>query len=128
MKSLTVPEKCVVFRNGIEIWIPEGEKLDKFQSLLCNLKSHMFVMWEGRNMNTADITGIFKPEDMEAMKRMKKGEWQCRYGTWHDKKSECACRDPQPVWQPPKDDITEEQRKANIEALAKLKKDVLKKL
>lgn len=129
MISPDVARKCVVFRNGIEIWIPEGEKLERFQTLLTNLQSHMFVSWEGRNMNTADITGIFKPEDMEAMKRQKKGEWQCKYGTWHDKNSECECRSTQQeMWKPPVDEISEEQRQSNIAALAKLKEQIGKKL
>lgn len=79
-------------RNGIEIWIPEGEKLEKFQAILSNLKAHLFVEWEGRNMNTADLVGIFKPEDMEDMKRRKNGEWVCAKGTWHKKFQECDCR------------------------------------
>lgn len=94
MQELAVPSKCVVFRNGIEIWMPEGEKLTKFQTVLGTLQSHMFINWEGRSMNTADIVGIFSPQDMEDMKRRKNGEWVCKRGEWHRKMQECDCRGP----------------------------------
>lgn len=92
MNNVSVPVKCVCFRNGVEIWIPEDEKLEKFQNALDNLETHMFVRWEGRNMNTADIVGIFLPEDMQDMKRRKNGHWQCGRGLWHDRHQECNCR------------------------------------
>jgi len=122
MNNLSVPSKCVCFRNGVEIWIPEGEKLDKFQSLLSNLSNHMFVGWEGRNMNTADIVGIFMPEDIEDMKRRKNGQWKCQKGSWHDKFQECSCKvveDTSPYANEP--EITDEERAANIKAIDQLR-------
>lgn len=119
MKELSVPSKCVVFRNGVEIWIPEGEKLAKLQNALANLQSHMFIEWEGRSMNTADMSGIFTPIDMEDMKRRKNGEWQCQRGTWHEKRQECACRPPVEAFVPPvpleERPLTAEEEKQRLE-------------
>lgn len=124
MNELQLPSKCIVFRNGIEIWIPAGEKLSRFENALDNLQTHVFVSWEGRRMNTADMVGIYLPEDMEDMKRRKNGEWVCNYGRWHQRKQECGCahipRSNEGSWGAP-EEISDEQRARNVEALAKVR-------
>ena len=124
MNKLSVPSKCIVFRNGIEIWIPEGEKLDKLQNILGNLQAHMFINWEGTSMNTADITGVFAPSTMEDMKRRKNGDWLCAKGEWHQKFTECACR-AEPESRIETVEISEEERERNLAALEEIKKKFL---
>ena len=124
MKELSVPSKCVVFRNGIEVWIPEGEKLAKFENALDNLQNHMFVAWEGRRMNTADMVGIYLPSDMEDMKRRKNGEWQCKKGVWHERHQDCSCvssREDDVRWDAIPE-VSEEERQRASAALADVKK------
>lgn len=124
MNELDIKSKCVVFRNGVQIWIPEGEKLEKFQSILGNLQSHMFVNWDGRSMNTADITGVFEPNDMEDMQRRKNGGWKCKDQTWHDRGEKCTCDRSHTinVQLPEEEPITEEQRQKNVDALNEIRK------
>jgi len=85
------PSKCIVMRNGIEVWIEEGEKLKKLEIVLQNLDGHTFINWEGRSFNTADMVGLFIPEDMDDMKRRKNGDWKCHGGIWHQKGERCDC-------------------------------------
>lgn len=89
---LTNHEKCVVLRNGIELWLA-AEKAQKLQAVLANMTEHKFITIDGRTLNTADCTGIYSAEDMARQVRHKNGQWQCRLGTWHDKGGTCNCQD-----------------------------------
>ncbi len=81
-------------------------------------------------MNTADIMGIFSPGDMEDMKRRKNGDWVCKFGIWHGRKEDCACRHVQEETQLTDiHEITDEERLKNIKALDKVRQNLkIKKL
>lgn len=91
-KKLTQNLKCLVMRNGIELWI-DGEKAEILESKLSNLDKHVFFTYEGRVINTADISGLFTAQDMADQEKRKNGQWRCERGNWHDKKSKCECRE-----------------------------------
>lgn len=88
--ELSVNLYCVQMRSGIEIWF-ERERAERLQQVLEQLKQHMFVSFEDRTINTADIVGIFTANDMELVTRRKNGQWKCNEGTWHDKGEKCEC-------------------------------------
>ena len=84
MEKLTKKLKCISLRNGIEIWIEEDRVL-KLQEQLKQTNKHLFVEYEGRTLNTADMIGIFLPADIEIKNKMKRGQWQDVNGDWRDK-------------------------------------------
>ena len=85
--KITVPQKCILMRNGVEIWL-DSEKAERFgNDWTAGLKA--VVKIEGRFLNTVDITGIYSPEDLENLTRRKNGEWQCKKGYWHAKFENC---------------------------------------
>ena len=92
MNKLTKNLKCISIRNGIEIWI-DSEKVKILQKKLETIKSSIFINYDGRTINTADITGIYKAIDIEEMKRRKNGQWQCKYNNWHDRNEKCNCNE-----------------------------------
>jgi hypothetical protein len=91
-QAITNPQKCVVMRNGVELWLDKSLAA-KLQAILENATEHKFITFEGRTINTADCTGVYLAQDMEAQARRKSGQWQCRVGTWHDKGEACNCQD-----------------------------------
>jgi hypothetical protein len=88
-QEITKPQKCIVMRNGAEIWINE-DKVNQIEEILGNLKESKFIFLDGRTFNTADITNILLPEDMTDITRRKNGMWKCKYGHWHEKFEQCS--------------------------------------
>lgn len=86
-KSLRV----ILMRSGIEIWL-EDDRIANVQKLLITMQSHKFIEIDDRTINTADISGIFTPQDIEEMTKRKNGNWKCKTGNWHTKKDPfCEC-------------------------------------
>lgn len=88
--KLVKQQKCIVMRNGVEIWV-DLDKADQIEQVLVDLKNHSFIRFEGRYINTADCSGVYLPEDMDDMKRRKNGQWKCKAGNWHDRFEDCVC-------------------------------------
>ena len=91
MTNLTKAQRCIKMRDGIEIWVDE-DKVIKIQDDLINGNVGRFITINGSMLNVVDITGIYRPEEMEDVKRRKNGEWKCKYGVWHTRGQECDCR------------------------------------
>jgi hypothetical protein len=90
MKELAKIQKCIALRNGVFIWLDE-DKAEKIQAILGTLQNHLFMNVLGRSLNTADMIGVLEPGDIEDLTRRKNGEWQCKYGDWHQKFTKCEC-------------------------------------
>lgn len=77
----------IIIRNGVELWL-EKDRADKLQILM---EQRKFLEIDGRVINTADIVGIFKAQDISAITRRKNGQWQGRDNQWHNKgEFECS--------------------------------------
>lgn len=83
-------QKCIVMRNGIEIWT-DADKASRFQKDWESNAVRGAVGFEGRSLNTADLLGVFFPCDMEDLRRRKNFQWKCQHGTWHDRQEKCEC-------------------------------------
>ena len=90
MNEISKKLYCIVMRNGIEIWADESF-IEKLKIVLGRLSGRVFVPFENRILNTADITGVFTAEDMEEYRRRKNGQWKCNKGKWHAKEDHCEC-------------------------------------
>lgn len=89
--KLNKQQMCVLMRPGVEIWV-DKERADKLRQILLNLKTNIFIDFEGRSFNTADITGVFTPQDLEDLKRRKNGQYKCQNGIWHERGEICNCK------------------------------------
>ena len=89
-QEITTNLMCIVMRNNIIIWI-EKERAEKLYHILPTITQSKFIEFDGRMINTADISGIFTPQDMEDYTRRKNGQWKCDKGNWHERKEECNC-------------------------------------
>jgi len=86
-------QKCIILRNGSEIWIPavKAEQLEQ----ACISGERCFVKLKDagdRTINTADIVEFLTAEQMNDRARLKAGEYKCSFGNWHDKKKICDCK------------------------------------
>ena len=88
-QEITKKQKCIVMRNGAEIWVEE-EVANQLNQVLSNLVSSKFIIIGERTLNTADITSILPAKDMEDITRRKNGQYQCGYGHWHEKGDQCS--------------------------------------
>lgn len=81
---------CIVMRSGVQIWL-EKERVEKLMEVLKTIKESKFIELDGETLNTADVSGIFKPGTMEDFTRRKNGYWQCDYRVWHEQREKCEC-------------------------------------
>jgi hypothetical protein len=95
MREISKNLKCVVMRNGIEIW-KEDDRLTELAKKLSSGQKIGFIQIDDELINSADIVGIFSANVMEDMVRRKNGQWKCQYGKWHDKGERCYCQENQP--------------------------------
>ncbi|MCD6371703.1 MAG: hypothetical protein J7L39_03225 [Candidatus Aenigmarchaeota archaeon] len=89
-QELTKNLMCIAMRNGAEIWI-ERSRIEDLIKNLTRLTENKFIKVGDELINTADIVGIFTPKTMEEIVRRRNGQWQCKYGTWHQKGEKCNC-------------------------------------
>jgi len=86
-KEISRDLMCVSMREGVELWF-EKEKLE---ALLDLMEKRRFINIEGRIINTADISGIYKAEDLEDRTRRKNGMWKCqKVDWWHNRGEICG--------------------------------------
>jgi len=83
-KEISKKLMCLIMRNGIQIWFDE-DQARQIKQLLANSKESKFVEFKDEVFNTADVSGIFKAKNMGDFNRVKRGQWQDKYGGWHDK-------------------------------------------
>lgn len=92
-KEISQGLKVVVMRNGVEITL-EGKKLKAFEGMLEKNTGSQFIRLEGRTINTADLMGVYLPEDLEVLYMKKRGMWQCSKKVWHERNEDCFCNRP----------------------------------
>lgn len=123
---LTKPQMCLLMRNGIEIWLESEKAIVVGNIWEANPKAALKI--GDRILNAVDIMGIFLPEDLEDYHRTKRGQWKCKYNTWHNREDDCACgRNRTPLWRPPVEPTPEERSKTR-EAIDKTRQGLADKL
>ena len=90
MNEIAKNQVCIVMRNGVELWL-DADRSASLQVKLLKQDRGQFLEFEGRVLNTADITGIYLASDMDSVTRRKNGEHQCKNGKWHDRGIKCDC-------------------------------------
>jgi hypothetical protein len=92
-KEIAKDLKIILMKNDIEIEI-DAEKEEKLDSVLSQLQGHTFIKVEGRRINTADMSGVYYPEDIEKAQKKRRGMWKCDKGVWHERNETCYCNRP----------------------------------
>jgi len=77
---------CICVRGGLEVWIDQ----EKLEPVVQAIKKKELIRIGNTVINPVDISGIFEAKDMEDRNRRKNGQYQCRYGFWHEKFDQCG--------------------------------------
>ena len=85
MSDLVKELMCICMRNGVEIW----KEADRLKGI--DFEGVKFLEIDGEMLNTADIVGVFKAQNVEDMRRRKNGEWKCDWDRWHQRGGRCGC-------------------------------------
>ena len=92
MNEITNKTKCLLTKQGIEIWITP-EKVKEISKLInTNIRA---IEIEGQIIGIDNITGggIFDAEYIYDQRKRKMGQWQCDYcKIWHPRFEECGCQ------------------------------------
>lgn len=92
-EELAKKQSCVMLISGIELWVDEAIGVS-IQKILLSISEHKFITVNGRAINTASISAVLLPEDIEDRKRRQNGQWKCQWGEWHEKGERCGHVDP----------------------------------
>ena len=91
MTNLDVPRSCIFIRPGIEIWVDE-KKANSLPSDISANTANKFIKIDGNLVNTVEIVGIFKPNEIDELRKKERGMWKCKYNNWHTKTEYfCEC-------------------------------------
>lgn len=92
-KTLSKDLVAVCMMSGVILWI-EKERAVKLEQLLKDPGAPKFVEFEGQLLNTSSIEGVYSAQTMDDLQRRKNGQFQCRWGYWHDRGEKCEHVDP----------------------------------
>jgi hypothetical protein len=82
--------KCILMRNGIELWLEE-EFIESVKNVLLKGGESKLLKIGEQFINTADVSGIFDAKTMEDNWYKKNGYWKCKQGNyWHKRNEECG--------------------------------------
>lgn len=88
MNELAKPQKCILMRSGIQIWVDE----DRIVNLMAQMEKSKLIGVDGQYINTADISGVYNPETITELNKSKSGQWKCEHNNWILRGKRCQCR------------------------------------
>ena len=92
MNEITTKTKCILLRNGIEIWI-DNDQAEKISQLISVAKENKLIDIEGETISVNSIDGIFSADKIYEQRKRKAGQWQCEHcKRWHTRFEECGCQ------------------------------------
>jgi hypothetical protein len=90
-KEITTKNKCLLTREGIEIWVDENQA-EKISQLISTAKENKLIEIEGETISVNSISGIYSAEKIYELRKKKQGMWQCeKCGRWHNRYDICSC-------------------------------------
>lgn len=85
MQSLT-NKTWFIFYKGFQIWLTE-EEATSVKTLMAG--GQKIVEVSGRMLPLQEIA-LLKGEDNDRTEKIKRGEWMCQWGQWHQRNDQCA--------------------------------------
>jgi len=87
-QELTKEQVCIITQNRAEIWMDK----DKLPMILAAIRNETgLIEINGNYINPKHIE-ILTAQEMENITRRKNGQWQCKWGKWHEQRQRCLCR------------------------------------
>lgn len=90
--ALANPEKAIVMKSGSVQWVTL-ETAERVESHLASQQGHSFIRLKDYDLtiNSAEIEGVYTPEQYADIQKAKNGYWQCENKRWHFKREKCEC-------------------------------------
>src|SRR3990167_560017 len=83
-------QKVIVMKSGLPLFV-DAERAKNAEQILASGTGHRFLGIDEQTINSAEIEGIYSPEQYEEIQRIKKGDYKCKFQRWHAKREECSC-------------------------------------
>lgn len=80
---------CLVTHRTGRYWITKERRDNILTVINSNSPSRMLEI-DDNHIAIIDIAGIVKGDQIIQLDRIKKGDYQCRYGFWHDRNGTCG--------------------------------------
>lgn len=90
-KEVTERTHCVIAKGIGRFWVTK-DQADRIESALD--AENTLVRIEGDVIRAKDINAVVSGNRIEELDREKRGEWQCKYGYWHERYQSCGHGDP----------------------------------
>jgi DNA-binding transcriptional regulator YiaG len=90
--ALAKPEKAILMKSGSVQWVTL-ETAERVESHLASQQGHSFIRLKDYDLtiNSAEIEGVYTPEQYADIQKAKNGYWQCENKRWHFKREKCEC-------------------------------------
>ena len=88
--EIVKPQKMILMKSGLPLFM-DAERVRVLEDILAAGSSHRFINIDDRTINSAEIEGIYAPDQYDELQRVKRGEYKCQYRKWHGKREECHC-------------------------------------
>ena len=89
INEITDKNFIILIRGGYKIYITEIQMNAIKDSLE---KGKGFIYLDKGLFNASDIVFILSAGEVEKDDRVKRGEWKCEYGEWHERGQQCGHR------------------------------------
>lgn len=87
----------LITHSGLHIPLSENQQkaLVEFRTKMNKIGSINATMTlDGTDVAVKDMREITTVEALEFAENRKKGQWQCKHGSWHARNEQCACKNP----------------------------------
>lgn len=90
MKELSTKRFVLILKDGSKFFLDEKEAEIVKQAV----KNGLTYLEVGDSLiSIYSFSRIVGSENYEEAEKIRRGEWKCRYGEWHEKGQECGHRD-----------------------------------
>jgi len=86
-KALTDKTMVVMLKGNYKCWLTK-KQADFLKNAL--LKGKKFIQIDEYFFKGEDISFILPASEIDREDRIKRGEWMCEYGEWHQKGEQCG--------------------------------------
>jgi len=90
-QEITTKTKCLLTKQGIEIWI-DNNQAEKISELI-NKAEVKIIEIEGQTISVWSIEGMFDAEYVYRQRKVKAGMCECEFcKRWYPRFKECGCQ------------------------------------
>lgn len=92
--ALANAQKAIVMKSGLVQWV-DLDTAARVENHLASQQGHSFIRLKEYDVtiNSAEIDGVYTPEQYADIQKAKNGYWQCELKGWHAKREKCECRE-----------------------------------